>query len=294
MLSLSLHENKPCGDADFPAEYYYVDGTHPRYQMPFHWHQEWELIRVLQGSVVFHINNKEITAQTGDVLLLAEGLLHGGTPEDLHCIYECMVFSLPGMFSGTGSQSKYLAPLLRLDNIPLPYYSCREYPELAELIVEIMQACKNAKADALSDRYIQNQRLITIGCLTQLLGHVLLDELFDTDIRQDYSYHVAQIKSVLTYIEQNYGSPITLDALAGVAGVSPKYFCEVFRQITHKTPMDYVLFYRIEQACILLSSTDLPITEISLRCGFNDSGYFARRFKYQVHLSPTQYRKQTI
>ena len=67
---------------------------------------------------------------------------------------------------------------------------------------------------------------------------------------------------------------------------------ELFRQITHKTPMEYVLFYRIEQACILLTTTNLPITEISFRCGFNDSGYFARRFKMQTGVSPSRYRKQ--
>ena len=37
-------ENQTRGTFDFPLEYYFVDRTHPRYQMPFHWHIEYELI----------------------------------------------------------------------------------------------------------------------------------------------------------------------------------------------------------------------------------------------------------
>lgn len=293
MLSLSLHENKPRGDADFPAEYYYVDVSHPRFFMPFHWHQEWEMIYIRSGCATFIIDEQEYSAHCGDVLLVAEGLLHGGTPADASCIYECMVFRLSGLFSGSGSAAKCLISFLHLDNIPFLYYPQATYPVISQLAAEAMNACRQTKASGDADADIHSQRLITVGCLSQIFGVLLRDKLYVQSSGKGPSYHVTQIKSVLEYIERSYGSPVTLESMAAVAGVSPKYFCELFRQITQKTPMEYVLFYRIEQACVLLTSTNLPITEISLRCGFNDSGYFARRFKIQTGVSPSRYRKQT-
>ena len=50
MRYLASHENTTRGTSDFPLELYYVDMLHPRYEMPFHWHMECELLLVLQGE----------------------------------------------------------------------------------------------------------------------------------------------------------------------------------------------------------------------------------------------------
>ena len=44
MKFLALHENAARGTSDFPIELYYVDRSHPRYEMPFHWHLEYEMM----------------------------------------------------------------------------------------------------------------------------------------------------------------------------------------------------------------------------------------------------------
>ena len=51
MRYLAIHEHAVRGTFDFPIQLYYVDKTHPRYEMPFHWHMEHELILVLQGTL---------------------------------------------------------------------------------------------------------------------------------------------------------------------------------------------------------------------------------------------------
>ena len=82
--------------------------------------------------------------------------------------------------------------------------------------------------------------------------------------------------------------------MADVAGMNPKYFCRIFKAITHQSPMEYVIFYRIEQAANLLSTTDLPITEIAMECGFNDCSYFIRKFKNLKHTTPYKYRSKNL
>lgn len=60
--------------------------------------------------------------------------------------------------------------------------------------------------------------------------------------------------------------------------MAPKYFCRVFHQITGRTPINYLNYYRVECAAELLRSTDDSITEIAFACGFNDSCYFSKHF----------------
>ena len=75
---------------DFPLAYYPVDRHHPRYRMPMHWHREAELIRIREGTLNLYIDEREHPARAGDLMLIGEGALHGGEPED--CVYECVVF----------------------------------------------------------------------------------------------------------------------------------------------------------------------------------------------------------
>ena len=91
---------------------------------------------------------------------------------------------------------------------------------------------------------------------------------------------------MLEYIEHNYQASVTLDNMADVAGMNPKYFCRIFKAITHQSPMEYVIFYRIEQAANLLSTTDLPITEIAMECGFNNISNFYRLYKKHMGKTP--------
>ena len=61
--------------------------------------------------------------------------------------------------------------------------------------------------------------------------------------------------------------------------MNPRYFCRVFRQLTGRTPIDYLNYYRIECAAELLCAEEDSVTDIALSCGFGDPGYFARLFR---------------
>lgn len=67
MKFLASHESSTRGTFDFPIELYYVDKMHPRYEMPFHWHMEFELMLVLSGEFSLLI----------DAVQFIHELLHG-------------------------------------------------------------------------------------------------------------------------------------------------------------------------------------------------------------------------
>ncbi len=289
MISFKLYEKKARETDGFPAEYYYVDTSHPRFVMQCHWHREWEFIYVISGSAEFTIDNVTFQAFGGDALIVPSGCLHAGVPE-ADCIYECLVFDLPMIYSGSKDLRTYLAPFLQYELRPFFYFDHTENGDICRTIHDAMLACKG-EGGMLSD----GERLIAVGSVTQLFGF-LLREGFYTDIlpgNESGFGRSVQLKSVLEYIEHHFDQPITLQTLSDLAGLNPRYFCQVFKAVTHYTPIDYLVFFRLEQSCILLASTHNSITDICLQCGFNDSGYFARRFRAQYGMTPKEYRKAT-
>jgi AraC-like DNA-binding protein len=57
--------------------------------------------------------------------------------------------------------------------------------------------------------------------------------------------------------------------------------------------MNYVNYYRIEQAAFLLDSTDMPITQIATESGFWESSYFTKVFKKYKGTTPQRHRNAT-
>ena len=289
MHPIIYYEKRRHGTREFPAEYYYVDQHHPRYVMSFHWHTEWELIRIVQGCFHIHVDDKEISANVRDVILLRDSMLHGGTPEN--CIYECFVFDLRGLFRNMEAIWQHLHPVYHMEILPRIYYPAGADPALTAIVEALFGACA-----ARDSRSAPEYELSLLGSLCNLFGHILQNKLYS--IAQKNSLHISprveQVKAVLTYIEQNYQSNITLNTLAEVAGMNPNYLCRAFQEITQQTPMDYVIFYRIEQAAIMLTSTRLAIMDIALECGFNDHSYFTKTFKRLEGMTPREYRKSHI
>ena len=99
------------------------------------------------------------------------------------------------------------------------------------------------------------------------------------------------IKNVLSYISENYDSNISLDMLAKIAGMNPKYFCRYFRSMTERTPIDYLNYYRIECACEMLTTKNISVKEAAISCGFNDESYFIKIFHKYKGITPKQFAK---
>lgn len=270
------------GTAEFPAEYYYVDHKHPRYQMPFHWHQEWEILRVLDGSFQIYLDEEEYCAQAGDILLIRGGTLHGGVPSG--CVYECFVFDFYGLFRSMDMVKGYLRPFYRQLQLPQIYFPAETEGAVHGIVQELMTVFREGQACP---------ELDTVACLCRLFSWLLKSGRFSANPEAADSgiHRIDQIKTVLEYIEANFSTGLSLEKLAQVVGMNPKYFCRVFSQLTHQSPMDYVNFYRIEQAAFLLSSTDLPITSVAMECGFWESSYFTKVFKKYKGITPKRYRQ---
>lgn len=98
--------------------------------------------------------------------------------------------------------------------------------------------------------------------------------------------------SILSYIEANYAKGVTLDDLARQFGISYSYLSQMFKKTIGLSFAEHLSNIRFRQACDLLCSTDMPVTDISEAVGYNDYHYFCNAFKKRYSMTPTQYRNQ--
>jgi AraC family transcriptional regulator len=98
------------------------------------------------------------------------------------------------------------------------------------------------------------------------------------------------LKRVIDYIDANLSVDLTLSQLAGVTGMSPHYFAQLFRQSTGRAPHQYVLMRRIDLAKERLRNPRCGVIEAGLDAGFQNPSHFARVFRKWVGISPSDFR----
>lgn len=100
------------------------------------------------------------------------------------------------------------------------------------------------------------------------------------------------VDDIITYLHSNYQNKITLDLLALKFNSNRTTLNEMFYTATNLSIINYLINYRINLAATFLRDTLIPISEIMVRVGFNDTAHFWRTFKKHTGLSPSQYRNK--
>ncbi|HIT89045.1 MAG TPA: AraC family transcriptional regulator [Candidatus Merdenecus merdavium] len=279
MKYTQLQERRIHGTFDFPLEFYHITPSHPRYEMSYHWHVEFELIRILKGEFDLNIDEQNFVAKQGDLVFIKDGALHGGIPKD--CIYECIVFDLNSLFKKNSFPQKQMQKLLS-HHLMIHYLFPKSDDQLHQIANTLFDAMRLKN---------EGYELSVIGNLFHLFGTIFGYHLYTeiTNIPNKNTKRILQLKNALSLIESNYSSPLTLDDLAKAAGMNAKYFCRFFHEMTHRTPIDYLNYYRIEEACLQMITSDSTITEVALNCGFNDISYFIKTFKKYKGMTPKKY-----
>lgn len=97
-------------------------------------------------------------------------------------------------------------------------------------------------------------------------------------------------KKVLLYLHTNYDKKLTLQSLTEQFHINRTTLSEEFQKATNMSVMAYLIKLRVYMASVMIKNTELPITEIMYRTGFNDTSHFGRMFKKHTGCSPTAYR----
>lgn len=101
-----------------------------------------------------------------------------------------------------------------------------------------------------------------------------------------------QLRLAKDLMDRDWSEPLDLDVVAARAGYSRFHFVRRFRDVYGETPGQYLSRRRIERAQELLRSANLTVTEICMLVGFSSLGTFCTRFKQQVGMTPTEFRRR--
>ncbi|SNY93362.1 AraC-like ligand binding domain-containing protein [Cohaesibacter sp. ES.047] len=102
--------------------------------------------------------------------------------------------------------------------------------------------------------------------------------------------HSTRIKDVIEVMHQALDRKLSLEELAQTANMSKSHFAFVFKKRTGFAPLDYFMRLKMQRACFLLDTTNMPVKAIASVLAFEDSLYFSRRFRHIHNCSPVQYR----
>jgi len=127
------------------------------------------------------------------------------------------------------------------------------------------------------------------GVLSLIL-HTLLKEKRVNSNTQKVSAS-SYINKILSHFEQNYPFHISLNNLGRSMGLERTTLFRIFKKETGLSPKEYLIRFRLNKACELLSKTDLSISEIAQSVGMANSAHFATIFKNRLGDTPREYRK---
>lgn len=105
------------------------------------------------------------------------------------------------------------------------------------------------------------------------------------------SAKISKLKGAVRMISEGYSrADLSVKQLCDDCGISEVHFRRLFGDVYHTSPIKYITALRVNRAKELLIGTDMPMSEISDKCGFNSSYYFSKIFKESTGMTPSAYR----
>jgi AraC-like DNA-binding protein len=258
------------------------------FDAPYHFHEEYELTYILQGSGKRYVGSHMEDFVTGDLVLLGPNLPHCWKLEpskEIQTEASAIVIQFNAIFLGDDFFNKNelqpIKKLFRKSGSGISFHSGTQAAVDKSLLVLSKE---------------KNNFRILIGLLEALQRlassneYTLLDR--NAVIAERTVAEQARINPVFAYLVENFRQQVSLDVASSIANMTPNAFCKYFKKITRKTFMETIIEYRLNYAIQQLVQTDKPISEISFESGFGDVSHFYKMFKVKMHLSPLNYRKK--
>jgi AraC-like DNA-binding protein len=260
--------------------------------IPFQWHYhpEFELTLTLNSRGRRYIGDAIAAYDDGDLVLLGPNLPHTWNSAEKidaarphHAIVMWFTATWGESLTATLAEMSAVQPMLARAGRGIAF--SRAAADAARPVIESIPA--RAPADRLL-------RLMEV--LTLLAGDREARAIAGAaaDRQRVASPDQARIERVLDHIHANYTNDIAIDALAGVAALSPSGFHRLFRRHTRLTLTDYVAELRIGQACALLVNSTMPIAHIADAVGYRNLANFNRSFRARKAMTPRAFRRSFV
>ena len=280
----SSKELQAHGTLDFPCAGYDESYDEEKGEaFAWHWHEELELIFLVDGSIDLKTPSASLRLQKGDCAVINSNILHSGEPNGSCHLYS-LVFS-PKLVAGNEAfvfARRYLSPLLSC-----PSFSCfllspwGKEPSVWFLEAFAALANEDFGFESIIRENLSRICLLLCNCFKDQLNHNTAKESSDNQ----------RIRVMLAYIQDHFSEPISLSDIAKSADIGERECLRCFQKTIQTSPIQYLLKYRIMQGAQLLEARpSAAVSEIAAFCGFDSPSNFTKLFKRFYHQTPREYR----
>lgn len=258
-----------------------VYSTTPGGYHPLHWHEEIEILYPLNGDIDLKVNDKKYLIQTKHFAVIESNQVHSTYNRNRTAMFLCIHISKKALES-------------YLPNIELYRINC--FPETIadELFSSYRHICE--LLENLTRFYMQDSPTYALeadGIILQVLGHLL--RYFSTITISQFSemdqLTRERIQNILSYVDEHYREPISLQDISDHLGLGKEYFCRYFKKNMNVSFLNYLNEVRLAHVYQDLQTTDLSISEIMEKNGLTNQKLFNRTFKELYGCTPSEVRK---
>lgn len=256
----------------------------------WHWHPEIELTLIDKGEMIYKVNDKIFHLYQGQAIFGNANSFHTGCMYMNHdCEYISITFD-PKLIYGYENSIiylKYVAPIVQNFSLPAIHFDLSEnwHKKVTDILINIIkiwqQRYSSYEFDILTNLELFWKLLF--------LNHSLGPEITTYD-KLNYD----RIRSILSYVENNYSSKLTLDTIAKHVHLCKGECCRLFKHYMKMPLFEFILEYRIEKSLNYLADSKYSVRDIATNVGFNDSNYFSKVFCKIKGCSPTKYKKMLL
>lgn len=272
-------------DESFPCFIQY--GRHEK-DLFMHSHADFsELVIVTEGSAEHIVDNEHFQIAKGDVFVISNDTVHGY--EKTKNFRICNIMFSPKLWDAFDYDIVKTAGFQALFVLEPSYARQSRFRSRLRLNSEQYETVKGL-CDRLSEEYIEKRdgwKTMFISGFLELV--TMLSRLYGFS-SLDSGNAVFSVAKAVSYIEKNFAESISVSLLAKISNYSERQFIRIFKSTYGCNPTEYIRTLRVKNACRLLKSTGLSVTEIASRCGYDDNNYFSRVFKAETGVSPSVYR----
>ena len=281
-----FHETKLHGTPDFPYIVYH--GKMPDFltAYPLHWHDEFEVIYIMNGQLKVTVWSDTFIAKKGDIILLMPHTMHAleqagsSSVEYFNILFHSCI--LCPSETDTCYQ-KYMRPFL-LHEKTVSYHETPN-SKLNSLLTPLLLSLIEHRRQSYSTHecLVKSQLFMLMHYLNEYA-----DIVNEKDLALQLTYN--KLKLAFYHIQNSYSKNITIREVAALCGFSESHFMKLFKELTGTSFTAYLVNYRLEIAARQLAETDSSIIEIATNCGFNNHSYFIRAFVKKYGTTPRNYR----